>query len=141
MYAHVLIAAAPTRDVLYIPGPALIQSGNSQRVAVALGGGRFDICPVVAGFTSGDDVEILKGLTAGQKVVVSSQFLIDSEANLDAAALRMGFNKPGCRAQPAQASPIGAPPPKPRPPAGGRRMPGMKDMPGMAVPGAQRSRE
>lgn len=97
MYAHVTIAGTP-RSALYIPSSALIRTGRSERVAVALGGGRFDICPVVAGFETGTDVEILKGLRAGQLVVVSSQFLIDSEANLDAAALRIGRGKPACDA-------------------------------------------
>lgn len=97
MYAHVTIADTP-RTALYIPSSALIRTGRSERVAIALGGGRFDICPVVAGFESGPDVEILKGLRAGQLVVVSSQFLIDSEANLDAAALRIGGGKPACNA-------------------------------------------
>ncbi|MHB8884372.1 MAG: efflux RND transporter periplasmic adaptor subunit [Methylovirgula sp.] len=101
MYARVVILAEPKRNVVFIPSSALIQTGRSQRVAVALGSGRFDICPVVAGFESGDNIEILKGLTAGQKVVIESQFLIDSEANLDASAIRMGANKPGCKARAA----------------------------------------
>ena len=113
--------ASPKNDAVYIPVSALIQTGQSQRVAVALGKGRFDICPVVAGFESGGNVEILKGLRAGQKIVVSSQFLIDSEANLDAAALRMGANKAGC---------IGKP-------AGKDAMPGMKGMPSDASHGAK----
>lgn len=97
MYAHVTIAGA-ARTAVYIPSSALIRTGRSERVAVALGDGRFDICPVVAGFETGPDVKILKGLSVGQRVVVSSQFLIDSEANLDAAALRIGGGKPGCNA-------------------------------------------
>lgn len=96
MYAHVTIQAAPQQDVVYIPNQALIQTGQSQRVIVALGQGRFDVCPVEAGFTSGDRVEILKGLRAGQRVVTSAQFMIDSEANVNAAALRLGSGKPGC---------------------------------------------
>lgn len=121
MYAHVVVGASPKNSAVYIPVSALIQTGQSQRVAVALGKGRFDICPVVAGFESGGNVEILKGLRPGQKVVVSSQFLIDSEANLDAAALRMGANKAGC---------IGKP-------AGKDAMPGMKGMPSDASHGAK----
>jgi Cu(I)/Ag(I) efflux system membrane fusion protein len=142
MYAHVFVGATPTDNAVFIPNSALIQSGDSQRVAVALGDGRFDICPVVAGLESGDNVEILKGLKPGQKVVVSSQFLIDSEANLDAAALRMGYNKSGCEGQPPSTPPIN-PQVAPKPAQGARApdmtaMPGMKTMPNMAPSAAKR---
>lgn len=96
MYAHVAISGA-TRTAVYIPSSALIRTGQSERVVIALGEGRFDVCPVVAGFESGSNVEILKGLRVGERVVVSSQFMIDSEANPDAAALRIGGGKPGCK--------------------------------------------
>lgn len=100
MYGHVTIDAEPQKNVIYIPRLALIRTGDSQRVIVARGKGRFDVCPVEAGFSSGDRVEILKGLQAGQSVVTSAQFMIDSEANVDAAALRLGSGKPGCTASP-----------------------------------------
>lgn len=105
MYAHVSLQAAPRGDGVTIPNPALIRTGHSQRVIVALGDGRFDVCPVEAGLTSGDRVEILKGLQAGQRVVTSAQFMLDSEANVDAAALRLGSGKPGCAATPSAAAP------------------------------------
>jgi len=63
---------------------------------------------VQAGLSSGDKVEILKGLRAGQRVVTSAQFLIDSEANVDAAALNYGSAKPGCSAVPDTADPAAA---------------------------------
>ncbi len=100
MYAHVSLQAAPKGDGLYIPELALIRTGSSQRVIVALGDGRFDVCPVQAGLSSGDQVEILKGLRAGQRVVTSAQFMLDSEANVDAAALRLGSGQPGCAEAP-----------------------------------------
>lgn len=99
MYARVSIQAAPQTDAVYIPIEALIRTGHSQRVIVALGDGNFDVCPVQAGVSSGDQVEILKGLSAGQRVVTSAQFMIDSEANVDAAALRLGAGKAGCTKQ------------------------------------------
>ncbi|MEO9080114.1 MAG: efflux RND transporter periplasmic adaptor subunit [Rhodanobacter sp.] len=97
MFAHVRIAAAPQTSAVYIPNQALIRTGHSQRVIVALGQGRFDVCPVEAGVTSGDQVEILKGLYPGQRVVTSAQFMLDSEANVNAAALRIGDGQAGCR--------------------------------------------
>lgn len=109
MYGHVTIeaatqhdeAAAPSSASVYIPNLALIRTGTSQRVIVALGNGRFDVCPVEAGLTSGDQAQILRGLRAGQRVVTSAQFLIDSEANVDAAALNYGSAKPGCSEAPS----------------------------------------
>ncbi|MDE2135700.1 MAG: efflux RND transporter periplasmic adaptor subunit [Alphaproteobacteria bacterium] len=118
MYAHVAILASPDHEAVYIPSSALIRTGQSERVALALGDGRYDICPVVAGYESGGVVQILKGLVPGQKVVVSSQFLIDSEANLDAAALRLGADRSQCdqaaRVQTGMNAnpPATAPPPK-----------------------------
>lgn len=96
MYAHVTLQTAPQRDAVYIPALALIETGQSKRVIVAQGDGHFDVCPVQTGATSGDQVEILKGLRAGQRVVTSAQFMIDSEANVDAATLRLGSGKSGC---------------------------------------------
>lgn len=98
MYAHVSIQAQPQHGAVFIPTQALIETGQSQRVVVALGNGDFDICPVRTGYQSGDSVQILEGLKPGQRVVVSAQFMLDSEANLDAAALRMASNRPGCAA-------------------------------------------
>lgn len=109
MYAHVVIDSA-ARRAIYIPASALIRTGRSERVALALGQGRFDICPVVAGVETGQNVEILKGLRPGQRVVVSSQFLIDSEANVNEAALRISGGKPACRAASDAPGPMKMPP-------------------------------
>jgi Cu(I)/Ag(I) efflux system membrane fusion protein len=110
MYARVTLdardadaGAQPQSSGIFIPEQALIRTGQNQRVIVALGDGRFDVCPVEAGFSTGDKVQILKGLHAGQRVVTSAQFMIDSEANVSAAALRLGAGKSGCE-QPPQAN-------------------------------------
>ena len=89
MYAHIQIQAQPREGVLSIPREALISDGQAQRVILALGGGRFQARPVVAGMESGDRVEIVRGLQAGERVVTSAQFLIDSEASLKASLMRM----------------------------------------------------
>ncbi|MBX3697108.1 MAG: efflux RND transporter periplasmic adaptor subunit [Dokdonella sp.] len=96
MYAHVGLQTAAQNDTVYIPALALIETGQSKRVVVAQGDGRFDVCPVQTGATSGDQVEIRKGLRAGQRVVTSAQFMIDSEANIDAATLRLSAGKSAC---------------------------------------------
>jgi Cu(I)/Ag(I) efflux system membrane fusion protein len=89
MYAQAVIASRPKEDVLTIPREALIVSGGDERVVIALGDGRFQPKTVVPGMRSGDRLEILEGLQAGDRVVVSGQFLVDSESNLQASFRRM----------------------------------------------------
>ena len=107
MYAQVTIQAQPQSNRITIPTQALIRTGQGQRVIVALGDGRFDVCPVQAGFSSGDRVEILQGLQPGQRVVTSAQFMIDSEANVNAAALRLGAGRSGCHLPALPTTPAG----------------------------------
>jgi len=89
MYAHVSIYGGAKKNVLVIPREALIRTGQEQRVIVNLGEGRFAPRNVTAGIESGDWVEIIDGLGEGDSVVVSGQFLIDSEASLKASFMRM----------------------------------------------------
>jgi membrane fusion protein, copper/silver efflux system len=89
MYANVRIYAGSKDDVLTIPREALIKTGESQRVVIALGDGKFKAQDVTAGTESGDYVEIMEGLQEGDRVVTSGQFLIDSEASLRASISRM----------------------------------------------------
>ncbi|HEY9197869.1 MAG TPA: efflux RND transporter periplasmic adaptor subunit [Gammaproteobacteria bacterium] len=89
MYADVRIFAGPKDAVLSIPQQALIRAGDTDRVVVALGEGRFRAVDVVAGMESGERIEIREGVREGDLVVVSGQFLIDSEASIKASALRM----------------------------------------------------
>ncbi len=89
MYANVQIFAAPRDDVLSVPRQALIRGGRTERVIVALGAGRFRAVDVVAGMESGERIEIRAGVREGDQVVVSGQFLIDSEASIKASILRM----------------------------------------------------
>jgi Cu(I)/Ag(I) efflux system membrane fusion protein len=89
MFADVVIYGGPKRDTLAIPAAALIETGKRTAVVRALGGGRFQPVDVVTGMRAGGMVEIFNGLDAGDEVVVSGQFLIDSEASLQASFLRM----------------------------------------------------
>jgi Cu(I)/Ag(I) efflux system membrane fusion protein len=86
----VTIHAADRENVLQIPRDALIRTGEGSRVIVALGDGRFQSVTVVPGLESGDVVEIISGLEEDQEIVVSGQFLIDSESSLRADFQRMG---------------------------------------------------
>ncbi|MEP0708784.1 MAG: efflux RND transporter periplasmic adaptor subunit [Parvibaculum sp.] len=89
MFANLSIEAAPKENALVIPAAALIRHSSQDRVVLALGEGRFRPAAVRAGTESGGLIEILDGLNAGETVVTSSQFLIDSEAGLDASLLRL----------------------------------------------------
>ena len=89
MFANVTIGAEPKQDVLTIPQSAVIRSSRGDRVILALGEGRFRPAEVRTGMESGGKVEVLAGLAQGERIVVESQFLIDSEASLDSGLLRM----------------------------------------------------
>src|SRR4051812_6407355 len=71
---------------LVVPASAVLQSGTRQLVFVSGENGRIDPKEVVLGPRAGEDLVILKGLEAGQRVVTSANFLIDSESQLQAAA-------------------------------------------------------
>lgn len=86
MYADVDISArAGEAARLVVPASAVIDSGTRQVVIVAKGEGRFQPRPVKLGMRGGDQVEILDGVTEGEEVVTSANFLIDAESNLKAA--------------------------------------------------------
>ncbi|MBN4080202.1 efflux RND transporter periplasmic adaptor subunit [Beggiatoa alba] len=89
MFAKVRIYGGFKEGITYIPREALIRTGEDERVIVSLDKGKFSSRKVVAGMESGDWVEIKEGLEPGEQVVVSGQFLIDSEASSRASIMRM----------------------------------------------------
>ncbi len=89
MYANVRIFGGPKDNIIVIPLEGLIRTGREDRVIIALGDGRFEARKVTAGIESGDYVEILQGVKQGDDIVVSGQFLIDSEASMRASLNRM----------------------------------------------------
>ena len=89
MFARVTIFGSDTDPVVHVPREALIRGGKVDRVAIALGDGRFRAQPVDVGIEAGDRVEIRSGLSAGDLIVTSGQFLIDSESNIESALMRM----------------------------------------------------
>ena len=89
MYADVSIYGGPTVKTLMVPRSALIRTGSEQRVILAQGNGNFKARRVVAGIESGEWVQILAGIKQGETVVTSGQFLIDSEASINASIARM----------------------------------------------------
>ena len=89
MYATVNFMAPASGAVVLVPAEAVIETGKRSVVIVAAGEGRFMPVDVDVGRQSGDAVEIRKGISVGQRVVVSGQFLIDSEASLRSAVSRL----------------------------------------------------
>ena len=89
MYAQVTIFGKSHPGALSIPREALIRGQQSDRVVVALGNGNFTVHEVISGIESGNWVEIIAGLEAGDEVVSSAQFLIDSEASIAGSIKRL----------------------------------------------------
>ena len=89
MFAQVTVHAGGGEDRLLIPREALIRTGRQDRVVLALGGGRFKSVAVKPGGLAGDRAEILDGLSAGDRVVASAQFLLDSESSTSSDFRRM----------------------------------------------------
>ncbi|MGE3772507.1 MAG: efflux RND transporter periplasmic adaptor subunit [Gammaproteobacteria bacterium] len=82
LYATVALAAADDSPVLQVPDSAVVRTTGGDLVFVALDDGRFKPVTVALGRTAGGRVEVRAGLTAGERIVESGQFLLDSEANL-----------------------------------------------------------
>jgi Cu(I)/Ag(I) efflux system membrane fusion protein len=89
LFATVDFVAAAAPDVLLVPSEAIIATGTRTVVFVAEGEGRFRPVDVEAGMEGGGMTEIRKGLQAGDKIVVSGQFLIDSDASLKGVTTRL----------------------------------------------------
>jgi Cu(I)/Ag(I) efflux system membrane fusion protein len=89
MFATLGFAPGSARNVLAVPSEAVIRTGERNVVIVAEAEGRFRPVDVEVGSDSGGETEIVKGLSPGDRVVVSGQFLIDSEASLRATGERL----------------------------------------------------
>ncbi len=90
MFGTAVIETTPHPNALAIPSDAVIRSGTRTIAVVALGEGRFEPRDVELGLDTGDGwFEVLSGLQDGDEVVISSQFLIDSESNLQEAVSKL----------------------------------------------------
>lgn len=103
MYVNVSIAV-PLGRRLVIPSSGLLQSGARQIAFIDRGNGYLEPREVEAGPRLDEHVVILRGLQAGERIVSSANFLVDSESQLQAAV--SSFTAPGISAEgaPAQAS-------------------------------------
>jgi len=107
MYVDVRLSL-PLGDQLAIPASGVFQSGTRQIAFVARGGGSFEPRDIELGARAGDDFIVLKGLTAGEHIVTSANFLIDSESQLQAAMGSFAPPPPGVGAAAAMNAPQGA---------------------------------
>jgi Cu(I)/Ag(I) efflux system membrane fusion protein len=114
MYAQLSIAGTPTGGIV-VPAEALISTGRRNVVIVQRGGGFIPV-EVEPGRTVGDMTEIRRGLAPNDLVVVSGQFLIDSEASLAGLIERLRRTPP-----PAPKVPAPAPAPAASDVRGGRQ--------------------
>ncbi len=104
MYVNVEFGIAGARE-LVVPAEAVLDTGDRQTVFVDLGNGYLEPRQVVVGGRYGDRVAITRGLSAGERVVSSGMFLIDSESQLKAAASGMGAPQHQHGAAPAAGGP------------------------------------
>jgi Cu(I)/Ag(I) efflux system membrane fusion protein len=89
MFVSLEFSGMPGQPQLVVPSEAIITTGERNVVIVAREGGGFDVADVTTGTEVDGKTAVLSGLTEGQSIVVSGQFLIDSEASLKSAVTRL----------------------------------------------------
>lgn len=89
MFADVVIRAARQDQVVVVPSEAIVRSGTRNQVFVVREPGKFEPREVELGLESDGRVSVISGVEAGEKVVTSALFLIDSESKLREAAAKM----------------------------------------------------
>lgn len=95
MYVNIALTV-PLGERLIVPKDAVLESGIRQIIFVRQGGGKLAWRTVKIGARAGDWVEILDGLSEGEEIVTSANFLIDSESQVKGAMAGMaGMEMPG----------------------------------------------
>ncbi|WP_167402224.1 efflux RND transporter periplasmic adaptor subunit [Aeromonas rivipollensis] len=94
MFAKVAIQAGKGEPQLVVPSEAVIRTGSQDRLVLALGDGNFKSVAVTLGPQFGDKVAIKAGVEAGDNIVSSAQFLLDSESAIDSDFQRMTAVRP-----------------------------------------------
>ncbi|MGB7569521.1 MAG: efflux RND transporter periplasmic adaptor subunit [Chitinivibrionales bacterium] len=93
MNASVTIHSILNKKAITVPDQAIIHSGLRTLVVIAKGGGYFEPREIKIGQTAQGYTEVVSGVSEGEEIVVSSQFLIGSESNLKAAIMKMSTIK------------------------------------------------
>ncbi len=94
MFADVTIFAETAEKMLLVPREAIIRTGTHNTVVIALGEGQFKSVNVELGASDNQFTAITQGLNAGDNVVVSAQFLLDSESSKNSDFKRMHHSEP-----------------------------------------------
>ena len=102
--------AASAHDALTVPRDSIVDTGNSQHVFLRTGDGTLEPRTIRTGARLADRVEILEGIAAGDEVVTSGVFLIDSESRLRASGVGPAHAGHSRSSAPAEAAPTGKPP-------------------------------
>lgn len=89
MFVSLEFIGNATEAQLAVPSEAVIMTGERNAVIVAREGGGFDVAEVIVGREADGRTAILSGLQEGQSIVISGQFLLDSEASLRSAVSRL----------------------------------------------------
>lgn len=90
MFVSAEIHAELDDSVVLVPDEAVLRSGARNTVFVALDGGKFEAHAVELGMASENNfIQVISGLNAGERVVTSGQFLLDSESQLREAVEKM----------------------------------------------------
>lgn len=91
MFAQVIIHNDSEKQTLLVPKEAVIRTGTQNRVVLVVGEGQYKSVEVSLGQVTSDFAQILDGVTVGEQVVTSAQFLLDSESSIHSDFMRMSF--------------------------------------------------
>ena len=101
MFATVELTAELAPSAVLVPDSAVLRSGENNTVFVALEGGKFEPRTVGLGLRAeGNFYQVLSGLSEGERIVTSGQFMLDSESQLREAIQKM--LRPGVAAKPVE---------------------------------------
>jgi len=117
MYANVVLHASRQVNALAIPSEAVVRSGARELTFVVQGPGKFAPREIRTGVSANGQTQIVTGLQAGEEVVTSAQFLIDSESKLREAVAKMmqtGDRKPEMPVPATETNKTVAPPAAPK---------------------------
>jgi len=89
MFANVTVKAGKQVDAVVVPSEAIVRTGEQEQVFVTTEQGKYEPRKVELGINSGGLVQVIHGLNEGERVVTSSQFMIDSESKLKEATAKM----------------------------------------------------
>ena len=89
MFARVTLKTSRQVDAVVVPSEAIVRTGAQEQVFVVREEGKFEPRKVRIGVTTGGLVQIVDGISEGERVVTSAQFLIDSESKLNEATAKM----------------------------------------------------